>query len=368
MTHGSLFSGIGGFDYAAEQMGWENAFHCEINEFCQRILKYYWPNATSYADITKTDFSIWRGRVDILTGGFPCQPFSQAGNRKGKEDDRYLWPEMLRAIDEIRPTWICGENVAGITTMVQPEIIKTKVESQASFFGEDDQEIIAEWQQYVTETICYDLERLGYSVQQVIIPACAIGAPHRRDRVWFIAHSSNITEHSEPNGRINREAVEQGRPEQKAGEPYGITDHNGYDSNSECKRLEGACERWGEDYIDRKKTELRETAAEYSKGYVCNGDTSNASNKGLQRGEDIRSTGSSRKEWDQQFAGQIRPDWQNFPTQSPVCSGNDGFSKHMDGITFPKWRNESIKGYGNAIVPQVVLEIFKAIEEYETNN
>ena len=96
MRHGSLFSGIGGFDLAAEWMGWENIFHCEWNPFGQRVLKHYWPNAKSYHDITQTDFTIHRGAIDILTGGFPCQPFSLAGKRKGTDDERYLWHEMLR--------------------------------------------------------------------------------------------------------------------------------------------------------------------------------------------------------------------------------------------------------------------------------
>jgi DNA (cytosine-5)-methyltransferase 1 len=91
MNHASLFSGIGGFDIAAEWMGWENMFHCEINEFCQKVLNYYWPKAKQYHDIKTTDFSLWRGKIGILTGGFPCQPFSTAGLRKGKEDDRHLW-------------------------------------------------------------------------------------------------------------------------------------------------------------------------------------------------------------------------------------------------------------------------------------
>lgn len=114
LSHGSLFSGIGGFDLASEWMGWKNEFHCEWNDFGKRILKYYLPNAKSYDDITKTDFSIWRGKIDILTGGFPCQPYSVAGKRKGSEDDRHLWPEMLRAIREIQPSWVVGENVAGL--------------------------------------------------------------------------------------------------------------------------------------------------------------------------------------------------------------------------------------------------------------
>jgi len=114
MNHGSLFSGIGGFDLASEWMGWNNKFHCEWDEFGQQILKHYWPEAATYGDITTTDFTIWNGKIDILTGGFPCQPYSQAGKRRGKEDERHLWPEMLRAIKEIKPRWIVGENVYGI--------------------------------------------------------------------------------------------------------------------------------------------------------------------------------------------------------------------------------------------------------------
>ncbi|NBB32064.1 DNA cytosine methyltransferase, partial [Cellulophaga sp. BC115SP] len=97
MKHASLFSGIGGFDLVAHQMGWENVFHCEINPFCQQVLQYYWPNAILYDDITTTDFSKHRGQIDVLTGGFPCQPYSVAGKRMGKADERHLWPHMLRA-------------------------------------------------------------------------------------------------------------------------------------------------------------------------------------------------------------------------------------------------------------------------------
>ena len=120
LTHGSLFSGFDAPSVAASWLDWENAFHCEINPFCNEILKYWFPNSEHYEDITKTDFKKWREKIDVLTGGFPCQPFSLAGRRKGADDNRYLWPHMLRAIREIRPTWVIGENVAGILTMVQP--------------------------------------------------------------------------------------------------------------------------------------------------------------------------------------------------------------------------------------------------------
>ncbi len=114
LKHGSLFSGIGGFDLAAEWMGWENKFHCEWNEFGQRVLNYYWPEAELFKDITKSDFTKYYGTIDVISGGFPCQPYSTAGKRLGKEDERHLWPEMLRAIREVSPRYVVGENVRGV--------------------------------------------------------------------------------------------------------------------------------------------------------------------------------------------------------------------------------------------------------------
>lgn len=169
-THGSLFSGIGGPEIAAEEMGWKNMFHCEINPFGRKILDYWFPNSKSYEDITKTNFTEWRGKINVLTGGFPCQPFSCAGQRKGAEDDRYLWPEMLRAIREIQPDWVVGENVAGILSMVQPGS-ETALGREESLFGEVDRKRILHRQEYVVETVCNDLEREGYFVQPVVIPA-----------------------------------------------------------------------------------------------------------------------------------------------------------------------------------------------------
>ena len=191
MIHASLFSGIGGPEVAAAMMGWENAFHCEINPFGRAVLEYWFPNSKSYEDITKTDFREWRGKIDILTGGFPCQPFSYAGKRGGREDERYLWPEMLRVIDEVRPTWVVGENVAGITTMVEGGVL-TPMGCDTTLFGEGDGLHRYELRQRFTiERICRDLEGLGYSVQPVLIPAAAVGAPHRRDRVFILAHASD---------------------------------------------------------------------------------------------------------------------------------------------------------------------------------
>lgn len=162
MTHGSLFTGIGGFDLAARWMGWQNSFQVEKDPFCQKVLRKNFPNEKRYKDIRQFDGAEWRGKVDVLTGGFPCQPFSTAGKREGRNDDRYLWPEMLRVIREIQPAWIVGENVAGILSM------------------EDGQTF---------ETILTSLEDEGYAVQPFVIPALAVEASHRRDRVWIVAHA-----------------------------------------------------------------------------------------------------------------------------------------------------------------------------------
>lgn len=303
LVHGSLFSGFDAPSVAASWMGWENAFHCEINPFCNEILKYWFPDSEHYEDITKTDFSQWKGRIDVLTGGFPCQPFSLAGQRKGADDDRYLWPHMLRAIREIRPAWVIGENVAGILTMVQPGK-ETEVGSQTSLFGEDNRKRILLRQEYVVETICKDLEREGYSVQPLLIPACAVGAPHRRDRVWFVAHRTDSRTED-----VRREREDKVLSDGIAPDTY--------------------CEFPSQRMLQGEKGRYKQKI----------------------RTESLHS----------------RSNWQNFPTQSPVCRGNDGLPFDVDNLTIPftKWRQESVKGYGNAIVPQVILEIFKAIEELD---
>ena len=188
MIHASVFSGIGGPEVAAAMLGWENAFHCEINPFGRAVLEYWFPESESYEDITKTDFRKWRGRVDVLTGGFPCQPFSYAGKRGGREDERYLWPEMLRVINEVRPTWVVGENVAGITTMVEGGVLTDMGCERTLFDVCDDVHGFMLRETFTIEKVCKDLEDSGYTVQPMLIPAAAVGAPHRRDRIFIIAH------------------------------------------------------------------------------------------------------------------------------------------------------------------------------------
>ena len=315
MTHGSLFSGIGGFDLAAEWMGWDNKFHCEWNDFGQKVLKYYWPDAESFTDITKTDFTKYANRIDILTGGFPCQPYSLAGKRKGKEDERHLWPEMLRAIREIQPRWVVGENVFGLINW-----------SDGLVFHE----------------VQTDLEAAGYEVWSYVLPAVSVNAPHRRDRVWFVAYRSGSSRKGELQQRQKQREFRGCDSEKITPNPHSNGQHG---SNSEHEV--NASERGEHAQRDVKQ---------------MGGNVTNA-----------KRSGSSRKEHGQTESRQhTKTDpasrWTNFPTQSPVCTRNDGLPTQLDGITFPKWRNESIKAAGNAIVPQVALQIFKAIEQYEQQN
>lgn len=370
MTHGSLFSGVGGFDLAAEWMGWENLFHCEINEWCQKVLRFHFPKSIQYEDITRTDFTPWRGKVDVLTGGFPCQPFSTAGKRRGAEDDRYLWPEMLRAIREIRPAWVIGENVAGITSMVQPGSEVT-VESQASLFETSDKETLLE-QEYVIETVCRDLEREGYSVQPILIPACGVGAPHRRDRVWFIANRTNSRIEGLRQERKNEihefesTSHSNGTRGPQFGERRDIRDKGQYDQDKEPERHERPSRFGGsgEAYVicdsDSPRFQAKGTGQQTTgiAGSRLQGLITNAEGKQL---------GNTLRAW-RRITGSTnlyrKKDWRNFPTQPPVCGRYDGLPFDVDylAIPFTKWRQESIKAYGNAIVPQVAFEIFKAIE------
>jgi len=296
MNHASLFSGIGGFDLAAEWNGWNNVFNCEWEEFPRKVLKHHFPNAKQYGDIKDFKATQYRGRIDVLSGGFPCQPFSVAGKRKGSEDERHLWPEMLRVVGECKPRWVVGENVRGLVN----------------------------WSDgLVFETCCADLEALGYSVQSFIIPACAAGnAPHRRDRVWIVAHSDNIRTSS----RLREVQSENGEIPKRNNDaqPCNTNSRNATDTDNARTN-----ERVRDNRIGEKENQGRKEQSFTQFGKVG---------------------------W-----------WEKFPTVAPICGGDDGLPKKLDGITFPKWRRESIKAYGNAIVPQVAHRIFQSISDHESS-
>ncbi len=415
MRHGSLFSGIGGFDLAAQWMGWTNVFHTERNEFGQKVLQHHFPNSISYHDIIKTDYSIHNGDIDIITGGFPCQPFSLAGKRKGTDDERYLWHEMLRAIQQIQPTYVVAENVRGLLTIDGGMVF---------------------------EQVCADLEAEGYEVQPVLLPAAGVNAPHRRDRIFIVAYSNKcddrrtsradetasrkerlserhqVWQSSKPSevqrpaantcieksqgtceNRQTCDSIGQGselrQTTSKRGEGMARTEPT---ANTDLRRLERPeAEGWNSEHVewtgsigsaantnnngnssqgqsseverDRRRNngikEQRKQSSERTNG--LHGLQRNAANTNDKRLERFSRTKrelerSKRSALCDSYANEPNT-WQNFPTESAICGGNDGIPDRLDNITFPKWRNESIKAYGNAVVPQLILPIFQTIEK-----
>ena len=293
ITHYDLFAGIGGFSLALEEVFSEEEIKhifCEWESFPTAVLKKHWPEAIYYGDIAElvadTECKGRQGcsgkdtgrcgqlgrevqnqEQSILTGGFPCQPFSAAGRRKGTADDRYKWPEMFAVIKNVQPDWVIAENVRGLVT----------------------------WNEgMVLEQVCSDLEAEGYEVQPLIIPAVAVNAPHRRDRVWIIAHT------------------------------------------------------------ERKPSEVRLTT-----------------NPRPQRRQDGGSQSVRPEKLQSERQDYQYPDWQRnwqevaFATCDDTV--DDGLPRTVDGVPYSraKWRKDSLKAYGNAIVPEVAMGIFRAIRQSE---
>jgi DNA (cytosine-5)-methyltransferase 1 len=285
LTHLSLFSGIGGLDLAAEWAGFETVGQCEWADYPTKVLEKHWPDVPRWRDIrtlTKESFYERTGRatVDVISGGFPCQPFSVAGKQKGKEDNRYLWPEMLRVIRELKPHYVVGENVPGIINIAADEV-------------------------------CADLEREGYEVRIFNFEAAAVGAPHRRARVAFVAHAKR-------------------------------------DGFSGCKGAGSFDEAVSEEQAGQDNT-LNTTGAGGIRRDVANTDS-----EGLQRGCKARNACGERENIYKQSTGcgNGREWWATEPDVGRVAHG------------IPN-RVDRIKALGNAVVPQQFYPIFKAISDAE---
>lgn len=322
MKHLGLFSGIGGFELAAKWMNWETSAWCEIDEFCRQVLGYYFPYADKLSDITKEKFKKYANKIDIITGGFPCQPYSLSGARQGTEDPRHLWPQMLRCVRVVRPAWVIGENVYGLL----------------SWSGG-----------LVFEQVQADLEAEGYEVQPYILPACSVNAPHQRDRIWFVAYARHLDRSISKQQRTKRQAhIDSDRKVNS-----GITTHP--------EKL--AWRTWGTDSTGQKHTETLRRDFFINAERPCEIITATDSNvlRRQYKSDRIRESGFTNERGKSY-------DWSDFPTQSPVCSGDDGLSLGLDGITFSSWRRKSIKGYGNAVVPQEVYRIYQAVEEFRKIN
>lgn len=287
MKHGSLFSGIGGFDLAAHWMGWENVFQCEKDEWCRKVLAKNFPNTNRYEDIKDFNAKKYYGTIDVISGGFPCQPFSVAGKRKGETDDRYLWAEMLRIIGEVKPTFVVGENVAGLLSMDNGRTL---------------------------DKICIDLENEGYEVELFVIPACGIGGWHKRDRVWIVANTFNGTDSRKAGGLQGKNGQSRLQERQQLEQPI---------IPSEVRRGQVFPNSQGSRWNSKAQQELDEET--YGRKQGCGFDN-------------LREKYTGGNYW------KFEPGVGRVATRIPN-------------------RVDRLKGLGNAIVPQVVYEIFKAIAE-----
>lgn len=292
MKHGSLFSGIGGFDLAAEWMGWENVFQVEWDEYCQKVLRKNFPNTNIYGDIKEFDGTKHRGAIDIISGGPPCQPTSRAGKRKGKKDDRWLWPDTLRVLREIRPRIAVFENPDDILTIHDGEAF---------------------------EEIWGEMENQGYKVWPVGIPACCVGAWQRRNRIFIIAYNDNIPYTGGVVNRGNHKKAKGGK---------GANQSKGEESFSKRIRAESF-------------TSDKATANTYPSGLPI---TASAWQYRFRESKETSPWSTLDRT--------ITKGWLYWETEP-------GVERMVHGVPH---RVDRIKALGNAIVPQVALEIFKAIE------
>ncbi len=355
ITHASLFSGIGGFDLAAEIVGFKNLFTCEKDEFCNKILKYYWPNIEHYGDIKTTDFTIWRGKIDILTGGFPCQPFSLAGKRKGTEDDRHLWPEMLRAISEIQPGFIIGENVYGIVNW-DGDLYSTRcnltwklkvTKSYRLYFQ------LAPSTLHTGEIECGLLLPTPTSIQRDheyrVKSLKDMGAKSMMSRLNGEQRPNSILDHINFYGLIPTIQT-QGIKQCIKGKSYPIKNSllptplardwagpchetqsclpnhlkKGLLPTPRANKVNG-CDLNSENFANRNKGNLEEIIAKWVTGMLPTptADDNPAKNTGKRNQDSLQKRA-------------FQTTGENFPTQSPICCGDDGISSQLDLIPFLK--------------------------------
>jgi len=313
LKHGSLFSGIGGFDLAAERVGFENIFQVEIDPFCQKVLTKNFPGIKKYLDIKDFDGTEYRGKVDIISGGFPCQPFSIAGKGEGDKDPRALFPQMLRVIGEAKPRWVVAENVGGIIS-----------NKNGKYF----------------EEVCTQLEDKGYSVQSFIIPASAVNAPHKRNRIWIIAHTNSNDKRN--NGREIQSPAEtnEGTLERENGKRLrrGISTTDINASNTKSEQLQKT-----------SPTRRRRNRTIFIDATIANANNSTPARQRGNGGEILSITKSERlnNNWEES--------WYEVATR--FCRVDDGVSNRVDRL----------KGLGNAIVPQIAQIIFETIKQMELN-
>ena len=319
LTHLSLFSGIGGLDIAAEMAGFTTVGQCEWADYPTKVLEKHWPDVPRWRDIrtlTKESFYEKTGlrTVDVISGGFPCQPFSVAGDRRGEDDDRYLWPEMCRVIRELRPTWVLGENVPGIINLALDKVLT-------------------------------DLEDIGYESQTFNIPACGVDAPHKRHRVAILAHA--VSKRDGIYGTSD-DAPEDGRQGSSDGRRETADDPRQRRENQSglCGMADGICPEVYGTHTDSESKRLQRCCYEQMVFTDCSSREREREREAERIPQSALRTLGSHSPWDA---------WPDEP----------GVGRVVDGI--PN-RVDRIRCLGNAVVPQQFYPFFEAIRIIEEGN
>jgi DNA (cytosine-5)-methyltransferase 1 len=310
MNHLDLFSGIGGFSLALEKVGFKTVGFCEVDPYCRLLLQKHWKGVTIHNDIKKLEAKDIKEPIDILTGGFPCQPYSVAGKQKGTDDNRYLWPDMFRVIKEVKPTFIIAENVRGIVN-IQDGL--------------------------VFETVCSDLESEGFEIQPFIIPAAGVGAPHKRERVWIVGYSKHNGSLTSKIRRGNKEinaGAQEGKNKTVESQGTSGSSNNEIMENSRRTLRQGAkFSKENADESKQKNANKSERSGSTSEHYVADSERIHVQGQQNRSGQEQ----SRRESW-----------WEFEPNVGRVANGVPG-------------RIYRLKGLGNSIVPQIAEEIGKAI-------
>lgn len=334
-----LFSGIGGFSLGLESTGFfETIGFVEKDKFCQKVLKKHWSNINIEEDIRNVKGEKYA--ADIITGGFPCQPFSVAGKRKSTADDRYLWDEMLRVIREVKPRWVIGENVEGIVNINEGMVLRQ---------------------------VLNDLENEGFKSQCIIIPASGIGAWHQRKRIWIVAYSNNNGSY-----RSQRNATKQSSHEQKDRISFGDDqDVSNSSSQRSSSQSIGVNRELAEESRREKETRNQSTLCTSSScsdvsnsecilPHGCSSTTRNSNTK--QSRLECNESGNRNKVWCEtercSEQTESRKTW--WQIESELCGVPHGVSTTLD-----KDRSNRIKALGNSIVPQIARQIGLSIMEAE---
>jgi len=331
-----LFSGIGGFSYGLDQVGFKTVAFCEMDQYCKLVLQKHWKGVKIYNDVKELkgeEVIKEHGTIDLVAGGFPCQPFSIAGARKGTDDNRHLWPEMFRIIKELKPRWVIGENVRGIVSIQDGMVF---------------------------ENVCTDLEGEGYEVRAFNIPAAGVGAPHKRERIWIVANSRRtLRERSKFQGENANESKQENanqhqRSSSSSESNVADTNINGTKRNQPEDRQGSRTQQSGEDVADTHTRLSNGSIEEVQSGgqtFVTSSQRTDVAYTYSQRQQEQCRPESIQKEGNepQRSSSQERhTGWEFEPDVGRVANGISG-------------RVHRLKALGNSIVPQIAKEIGRAI-------